>query len=152
MAVALDSRTLHMSRVFDAPRERVFAAWTDPAQFARWFGPEGVTTTECALDVRVGGAWRLVGQRGEARHAISGKYLEVTPPERLRFTWAWHTGGDLVGPREHETIVTLELRALGGKTELILVHGPFLDETGVTNHNRGWTGSFAKLERLLASS
>ena len=152
MAGALDSRTLHMSRVFDAPRERVYAAWTDPAQFAQWFGPEGVTTLECALDVRIGGAWRLVGQSARGRHAISGKYLEATPPERLRFTWAWHTGGDLTAPREHETIVTLEFRVVGRKTEMILVHGPFVDDTGVQNHNRGWTGSFAKLDQLLASA
>jgi uncharacterized protein YndB with AHSA1/START domain len=152
MDAVADDRMLRMTRVFDAPRERVFAAWTDPEQFAEWFGPEGVTTIDCALDVRAGGTWRLLGRGAERRHAVSGKYLDVAPPERLRFTWAWHTNGDPAAPREHETIVTIEFKTVGRKTEMTLVHGPFLDGTGVANHNRGWTGSLGKLDRLLARS
>ena len=149
MAAAADELMLRLVRVFDAPRERVFAAWTDPEQFGAWFGPPGVTTAYCNLDLRPGGAWRLLGRNDERSFALSGKYLEVSPPERLRFTWAWHQDGDHARPREHESIVTIEFRALGDKTEMTLVHGPFADTVGVTNHNRGWTGTLSKLEAFL---
>lgn len=149
MDVAVDDRTLRLSRVFDAPRERLFAAWTDEEHFAAWFGPPGVTTLDCRLDVRVGGTWRLLGQGPERRHAVSGHYLEVTPPERLSFTWAWHLQGDHANPREHETVVTLEFKALGSRTELVMVQGRFRDADGSADHNRGWTGSFTKLDEFL---
>ena len=150
MDAAADDRTLRLVRTFDAPRERVFAAWTDPEQFAQWFGPQGTTTISCDLDLRTGGTWRLLGQSADRRHAVSGKYLEVKPPERLRFTWAWHDQGDHANPREHETIVSIEFKALGAKTEMTMIQGRFLDRTGAENHDRGWTSSFGKLDALLA--
>lgn len=143
--------TLQMVRIFKASRERLFAAWTDPRLLAAWFGPPDVSVRSCELDVQVGGAWRLSGGRhGEPLLAVSGRYLEVTPPDRLVFTWAWHEGGDFAAPREHETKVTLVFRSVGDRTEMTLTHGPFRDRTGVDNHDRGWTGSFGKLEALLA--
>ena len=150
MAAVVDDNTLRLTRIFDAPRERVFDAWTDEKQFAEWFGPPGVTTVYCNLDVRVGGGWRLLGRNEERSFAVSGKYVEVERPERLAFTWAWHDKGDHAQPREHETTVWLEFRSVaGGKTEMTMVHGAFLDRTGVANHNRGWDGSFGKLDALL---
>lgn len=143
--------TLQMVRIFKASRERLFAAWTDPRLLAVWFGPPDVSVQSCELDVHVGGAWRLSGGRnGEPLLAVSGRYLEVTPPDRLVFTWAWHEGGDFAAPREHETVVTLVFRSVGDRTEMTLTHGPFRDRTSVDNHNRGWTGSFGKLDALLA--
>jgi uncharacterized protein YndB with AHSA1/START domain len=150
MDAAVDDRILRLVRVFDAPRERVYAAWTDPEQFAEWFGPQGVRTVYCDLDVRVGGAWRLQGEDERRRYAVSGVYLEVKPPERLRFTWAWHDKGEHANTREHETVVTVEFRALGARTEMNLVQGRFVDATGTANHNRGWTSSLVKLDALLA--
>ena len=146
-----DPNTLHMSRVFDATSERVFDAWVRQDHFVQWMCPPGVEVTTCELDVRVGGAWRLSGGRqGQPLQAVSGKYLEVTPPERLAFTWAWHEGGDFAAPREHETVLTLIFKSIGDRTEMTLTHGAFRDRTGVDNHNRGWTGSFDKLEAMLA--
>ena len=143
--------TLRMVRLFKAPRERLFAAWTDSRQMAAWFGPPDVSVRSCELDVRVGGTWRLSGGRVGELRAVSGKYLEVTPPERLVFTWAWHERGDFAAPREHETVLTLVFRSVGDGTEMTLTHGPFRDRTGVDNHNRGWMGSFDKLETMLAT-
>ncbi|MGQ0581867.1 MAG: SRPBCC family protein [Reyranella sp.] len=144
--------TLRMVRLFKAPRERLFAAWTDSRQMAAWFGPPDVSVKSCELDVREGGLWRLSGGRqGQPLQAVSGKYLEVTPPERLVFTWAWHEGGDFAGPREHETVLTLIFKSVGDRTEMTLTHGPFRDKTGVDNHNRGWLGSFDKLDAMLAT-
>jgi uncharacterized protein YndB with AHSA1/START domain len=150
MDAAVDDRTLRLVRMFDAPRERLYAAWTDPEQFAQWFGPQGVTTVSCDLDVKVGGAWRMLGQGAERRYAVSGQYLEVKPPERLCFTWAWHDKGDHAALREHETIVTIEFKAKGAKTEMTMIQGRFPDRTDTENHNRGWTSTFTKLDALLA--
>jgi len=150
MAVAAaDDLFLRMSRTFDAPRERVFAAWTNPDHLREWFGPPGVSNVECELDARPGGAWRLRGMSDRGSLAVSGRYVDVVPPERLSFTWAWHTGGDFANPREHETTVTLLFKVVGQRTEMTVVHGRFVDATGVANHNRGWTGSFDKLAAFL---
>ena len=150
MEAAADDRTLRLVRMFDAPRERLYAAWTDREQFAQWFGPQGVTTVSCDLDVRVGGTWRMMGRGAEQRYAVSGRYLEVKPPERLSFTWAFHDKDDHATPRGHETIVTIEFKALGGKTQMTMVQGSFATRTDTEAHNRGWTSTFTKLDALLA--
>jgi uncharacterized protein YndB with AHSA1/START domain len=149
MAVAAEDVVLRMKRVFDAPPERVFEAWTDPEQFGAWFGPPGMNTLTCELDVVVGGTWRLHAAGHGVLRAISGKYLEIVPPRRLVFTWAWHERGTLDSPREHESTVTLDFRPVGGRTEMVMTHGLFRDPTGVRNHDRGWTASFGKLDALL---
>jgi uncharacterized protein YndB with AHSA1/START domain len=143
--------TLRIVRLFKAPRERLFAAWTDSRQMAAWFGPPGVAVESCELDPRVGGTWRLLGTSNGVPRAVSGKYIEVNPPERLVFTWAWHEDGTFATPREHETEVGLAFKSIGDRTEMTLTHGPFRDRSGVDNHNRGWTGSFDRLETMLAT-
>ncbi|MBM3649092.1 MAG: SRPBCC domain-containing protein [Alphaproteobacteria bacterium] len=147
-----DDRTLHMVHVFDASPGRVFAAWTEPERFAEWFGPPGLKCLHCRFDLQVGGTWELVGERAGGRHTVSGKYLEIDPPRRLSFTWAWHQSGDLAAPREHETMITLQFNAVGARTELTLTQRRFRDATGASNHREGWAGSFTKLEALLARS
>jgi uncharacterized protein YndB with AHSA1/START domain len=150
MSAALDDRTLRLSRIFDAPRERVFAAWAEQEQFMQWMCPPGVKIEQCEIDVRPGGAWRIKGLNESGRvFASSGKYLEVEHPVRLAFTWAHHADGDYAHPRGHETTVRIEFRAVGSKTELTLIHGPFADEPSTKGHREGWTGSFDKLETFL---
>lgn len=89
-------RTLTTTRVFDAPRELVFKAWTDPKQMARWFPPEGFTTARCELDVRPGGTLRIDMQGADPslgpdfyEKVFPGKgvYREVVANERLAFTF-----------------------------------------------------------------
>ncbi len=144
----LDTNILRLSRIFDAPRERVFDAWARQDHFVQWMCPPHVAITLCEIDVRPGGAWRIGGRNESGKvFASSGKYVEVTRPERLVFTWAHHADGDFAKPRGHETTVRIELRALGAKTELTLIHGTFLD--GFTQHKSGWEGSFDKLAAYL---
>ncbi len=145
----LDDRTLHLSRIFDASRERVFDAWARQDHFVQWMCPPGVDITLCEIDVRPGGAWRIDGRNADGDFSMSGIYLEVVRSERLVFTWAHHADGHCSGPRGHETTVRVELRALGHRTELTLVHGPFADESSFGGHRRGWTGSFDKLEAFI---
>ncbi len=148
---SLDTNILRITRTFDATRERVFDAWAKQEHFVQWMCPPGVEVTVCEIDVRPGGAWRVGGRHdgGGRVFASSGKYVEVKRPERLVFTWAHHADGDFAKPRGHETTVRIELRALGNKTELSLIHGPFVDTPSMGNHNAGWTGSFDKLEVFL---
>jgi uncharacterized protein YndB with AHSA1/START domain len=79
-------REIAMTRVFDAPRELVFEAWTNPQHVRHWWGPRSAIVT-CEADVRPGGAWRYV-TRSESGEEIpfTGVYLEVTPPERIVHT------------------------------------------------------------------
>lgn len=145
----LDSDTLHVSRIFDASPERVFDAWVKREQFVQWMCPPGVEVMNCEVDVRPGGAWRIGGRNADGAFALSGIYREVVRPERLVFTWAHHSEGGFAGKRGHETTVRIELRVVGAGTELTLVHGPFVDDPSLANHQRGWDGSFGKLEAFF---
>lgn len=142
-----------VTRTFAAPREKVFAAWTDPQLMARWFcrcaahPPARVLQAE----VRPGGAYRIEvegprqGAPGSRLYRGWGTYREVQPPERLVFTWNW----------EHDefqdTLVTVEFSALGqtGHTEVTLTHELLPTEKARAEHRKGWGECFDMLERTL---
>jgi len=88
----------------------------------------------------------------DRRLHVSGRYLEVEPPRRLVFTWAWHETADPATPREHETVVTIELHQRGRKTELLLEQRLFRDRAGRDSHQDGWTSAMRCLESYLAKS
>ena len=82
------SHSLVMTRLFDAPREVVFNAYTDPEQVPQWWGMEGVTTIVDQMDVRKGGMWRYIQRDAEGNeYAFNGVYHEVITPERLTYTF-----------------------------------------------------------------
>jgi uncharacterized protein YndB with AHSA1/START domain len=86
-AMAGSAHEMLMSRVVLAPRELVWKAWTDPAHLAKWWGPRGFTNPRCEVDLRVGGALHIDMQRPDGTiHAMTGRFLEIVPPERLVFT------------------------------------------------------------------
>lgn len=145
----MSNTALTLSRMFNAPRERVFEAFTKQEAIETWFGPEGFTIPNCSVDLRPGGKYRIEmhGPDGDV-HVVVGQYREVSPPERLSFTWAW-LRGDGVGP---ETLVTLTFAAKDGGTEMTLVHSGFTNEEMRDGHNRGWTSSFEDLRRALAGT
>jgi uncharacterized protein YndB with AHSA1/START domain len=140
------SNSFTMSRVFDAPRDRVFKAWTDPQILKQWWSPPGYTTPDVQIDLRQGGGYRVsmkpIG--GDAMN-LSGKYLEVKKPEKLVYTWAW-TEDD--GPG-HESKITVQFRALGDKTEVSILHELFAGEESRDKHIHGWTGCLDKLAHTL---
>jgi uncharacterized protein YndB with AHSA1/START domain len=142
-----DALVLRLSRSFAAPRERVFRAFTSPAQLVKWWGPKGFTVPACTLDVREGGDWRTVMRSPEGKdHIVSGVYQEIEPPERLVFTWAWEEDG----ARGHETVVTIELFEMPGGTRLELSHERFETEDSLDRHRHGWSSCFDSLEESLA--
>jgi len=86
---AANERTVVITRVFDAPRELVFKAWTDAKHLAQWWGPKGFTNPICEVDARPGGNLRIVMRAPDgAEHPMTGVFREVTAPERLVFTSA----------------------------------------------------------------
>jgi uncharacterized protein YndB with AHSA1/START domain len=114
LTIALPSdREIVMTRVFDAPRELVFEAYTDPEAIPQWWGPRAYTTTVEKMDVRPGGAWRFV-QRGAdgAEHAFNGVYRDVVPPERLVSTFEYE------GLPGHVVVDTATFEERDGKTTL----------------------------------
>jgi uncharacterized protein YndB with AHSA1/START domain len=108
-------REIVITRVLDAPRDAVWAAWTDPAQVPRWFGPQGFTTTVHEMDVRPGGAWRFTmhGPDG-VDYENDAVYEEVAEPERLRYRY----GPDEEGHPGFVSTITFEDQ--DGKTRITL--------------------------------
>jgi uncharacterized protein YndB with AHSA1/START domain len=105
-----------ITRVFDAPRERLWREWTEPERFADWFGAEGdVPLATVSMDVREGGEWRLTMFYGPNRVESNwhGRYQEVVPPERLVLTMTDDPGGG------RYALITVVLTDLGdGRTEM----------------------------------
>jgi uncharacterized protein YndB with AHSA1/START domain len=138
---------LELTRVFPAARSGVFGAFTDPAQLAKWWGPEGFTTPSLEFRPRVGGRYRIEMQPPEGdRFYLTGEFRELDPPARLAFTFVWEDPA----PDDVETVVDLSFRDLGEATEVALVQGPFKTEARRALHRDGWTDSFDKLERLIS--
>ena len=111
-AVANEDTTLVMTRMFDAPPENVFDAWTDHDEFKAWIGPEGVSCDVPTFEPRVGGRYEIA-MRMSTGEVIptAGIFKEMDRPHRLVFTWGW---------RDLQSLVTLAFRAVGEKTEMTL--------------------------------
>jgi uncharacterized protein YndB with AHSA1/START domain len=142
-----EKNVLKLQRTFAAPRERVFAAWTEPEQVKQWFGPEGCTASSVRADLRVGGEYRFAiksEQYGEM--AVRGEFREFTPPSKLVYTWQWE---DDPAYANRETLVTVEFIDLGGSTEVRVTHENFPTPENVANHEHGWNGGLDKLAKLL---
>ena len=140
--------SLEIKRLIKAPRDRVYAAWTDPAQLKQWFGPETVQTRELVADVRVGGKfrWDLNNAEGE-KMTCRGEYCELQPGKKIVFTWQWEDDEDW---ENHVSIVTVELADAGGGTELRLTHEKLPNKESRDGHTRGWNSALDKLEKFFS--
>ena len=138
--------TFQMKRTFQAPRAKVFRAWTDRTELAQWFAPSAEYSTFVPeLELRVGGRYRVeMHHKGGKVHGVSGTYQEIKPPEKVVFTWRWD--GDAAP--EH-TVVTVEFQDLGNSTEVTLTHEclPNPEERG--KHAHGWNGCLDQLAKFL---
>jgi uncharacterized protein YndB with AHSA1/START domain len=141
--------SLTLKRRLNARPQKVYAAWTDPAQLVQWFGPVQMRpgTLSADLDVRVGGHYRISFTDDDNEYfEVGGTFREVVPNERLVFSWAWHS------TPERESLVTISLKPDGACTLLTFHHEQFFDETARDNHERGWSGFFVNLEKFVAST
>lgn len=113
--VPISERELVLTRLIDAPREKLFKAWTDPALLKQWFAPHPYTTPVAELDVRPGGASLIVMQGPDGRQIpCPGVYLDVVENERLVFTDAYTSAWEPSGKPFMTAIITFEDE--GGKT------------------------------------
>lgn len=106
-------REIHVERVFAAPRDRVFAVYTDPELIPEWWGPHGTTTIVDRMDVRPGGGWRFVSRDSDGSEtAFRGTYREIAPPERIVQTFEWE------GMPGHVSVETATFEDLGDRTKV----------------------------------
>ena len=142
-------RTLVITRVFDAPRQLVWDAWTKKEHLDQWSCPRGMTMPESHGDLRVGGAWGflMIAPDGE-KFPCNGVYREIVPNERLVMTHGWLEDD---GTRPWETVVTVRFEDAGpGRTKMTLEQSIFKSVESRDGHNKGWSECFDKLGELLA--
>jgi uncharacterized protein YndB with AHSA1/START domain len=143
-----DKTSLEIKRFINVPRDRVYAAWTDPAQLKEWFGPENVRTRNFTADARVGGIyrWDLINEEDEDM-TISGEYRELVPGKKIVFTWKWD---DDEAWKYTKSVVTVELSDRDGGTELRLIHEKLPSEESRDRHNEGWNSVVDRLEKFFS--
>jgi uncharacterized protein YndB with AHSA1/START domain len=139
---------LTITRVFDAPRNLVFKAWTDTAPGNDWSVPRRFTVAAFEADLRPGGAWRLHMRTPDGEELrVGGVYREIIPPERIVSTHAWQNPDGTSG---HETLMTVELAARGDRTEMTFRQTGFESVEERDGHRDGWSECFDRLEEHLA--
>lgn len=154
---------LQVRRTFQAPREAVFRAWTDPELLRQWLNGPGGRSPHAEVDARVGGEFRITstsrlgelfaklpGQDSEFVQLV-GRYLEISPPERLVFTMGWEDFPTVHLSRD-ATTVTVEFNEVDEGTEVVLTHERQPSRRIRVFHRWGWKGSLRNLDRLLSSS
>ncbi len=144
---------LRIERTFSAPRERVYAAWTEGALLREWSCPEGLTIGEASNNLREGGRFRIemIEPDSGVRHVAVGRYLELDPPARLVMTHGWlHEGEEPEAVDARATRLTVELFDEGARTRMVLVQRGFPTVESRDGHREGWESSFRQLDALLA--
>ena len=138
-----DAPLLKITRVFNAPIARVFDAWMQREQWQAWIGPEGIACLVPEMDARVGGRYRVVMTMTSGQTVtVVGSFTIIERPVRFAFTWRMDGGA-------HDSLVTVSLRDLGGRTELTLQHAGLISGENVESHDRGWNSALGKLEKFL---
>jgi uncharacterized protein YndB with AHSA1/START domain len=147
----VDERVLVITRIFDAPRELVFKAWTEPEQLVRWMGPRGFKSTVVHSDTRPGGTYRIhmLGPSGDD-HWTQGVFREIAEPERLVMAGSW---ADVHGnPTSPETTLTLTFEQHeSNKTRLTLHQAIFESVTARDEHRGGWSSSLDRLAEYVTT-
>ena len=147
--VAAAHQQVLITRIFEAPREQVFKAWTDPDQVAAWYGPEHFDTPRerIHIDLRVGGRYELtmVQRDGGGEFAIGYDIIELVEPELLVLR-----SDPMPELGMHEPTVTrVELHAQGNRTRMTLTDGPY--PAGSRHAEAGWISAFDKLAALVST-
>jgi uncharacterized protein YndB with AHSA1/START domain len=144
---ALAEPELVIMRVFNAPRDLVWTAWTDPKHAVLWWGPKEFPAADLEMDLRPGGVWRGRLRSPDDGRELShkGVFREVTPPERLVFTFSWDEDGE----RGLETLVSITFADQGDKTLMEFRQIPFQSTDERDGHRYGWGSAFERLDAQL---
>ena len=139
---------IHVRHTFAAPRESVFRAWTDPQVLKRWWCPPGWAPGEMAIDLRVGGAYRIGMRRLRSHSAVyvQGRFVEVDCPKRLVYTWRWQNAFEHM-PETQVTVLFTE--AASGGTEVVLKHENLPAIPVCLRHWNGWKAAWPRMEAAL---
>jgi len=142
-------REIHVERVFDAPRDTVWALMNDPQLIPEWWGPRRMTTTVDRYDFRPGGSWRFVHVDGDGQeHAFRGDFREIEAPERIVRTFEWE------GMPGHVSVETATFEDLGEQTRLtvVSVFDDRADRDGMVaaGMERGLQETYRRFDELLA--
>ena len=143
-----ESTTLRMERTFQAPAQAVFDAWTSAEVMRRWWHVEhDWETTEAVVDLRIGGAVRVVMRNPHTgiEYGGGGQYTEIDPPKRLAFTWIWDDN-------DTRQLIELDFEEVDGVTTVRLTNSGLWSEEAVRSHEEGWTGVLENLERTLGET
>lgn len=147
---ASEPLSLTITRTFDAPRELVWAAWTQRDHLIHWFCPKDFVVTFINVDLRVGGRYRSGMRSPEGReYVMSGEYRTIEPPRRLAFSHAWEKEHDMASI---ETLITVTLDEVEGKTRMTFTHAGFDTVESRDSHHEGWSEALDNLGTHLANS
>jgi uncharacterized protein YndB with AHSA1/START domain len=139
-----ETAALEVRRTIRASAERLFAAWTEPAQLQRWWGPEGTSCPQAEVDLRVGGRYRIANRLPNGDTVwISGRFERVSPPFELVYTWRFDPGPGA------ESRVTVRFEPRGDVTEVIVRHEGIAGEAVRSQHQQGWQGCLDGLAAYL---
>jgi uncharacterized protein YndB with AHSA1/START domain len=145
--------SLQIRRVFPAPRERVWAAWTQREQLEQWMCKDVPShhPKYVELDVRPGGRYVMEIPLPDGKYVGQGVFREVRPPEKLVFTWGWRRVPEKPGDQvpSGESLVTVELLDRGASTEMLFTHTEFESAEVREGTRKGWLGCFEVLARAL---
>lgn len=153
-------RKIEITRDFDAPRERVFRAWTDADEFAQWWGPAGSHSPResVAVDARKGGSWRstIVTEEDGSEVHFFGVYHEVVAPERLVFSLVDPDDPDFEARKQEEgpveEAISVAFADVDGKTRMTFSQTGHLPESEIQRATEGWSSFFDCLADHLAKS
>jgi uncharacterized protein YndB with AHSA1/START domain len=149
MSARLADDELRITRSFDAPASVLFALWTDPEHLKRWMGPANFTCPEAEIDLRVGGAYRVMIKSAEhGENWFGGVYHEIEQDRRLVFTFAWDNDGPSAGV---ETLVTITFEERDGRTVQTFHQRPFPTVERRVSHVEGWSEAFDKQQAYAAT-
>jgi uncharacterized protein YndB with AHSA1/START domain len=143
----MDENKIVMTRTLEAPIETVWDAFTKPENLMQWKAPEGMSTPNAEVDLRIGGKYSITmaggyaGPTGEVM--VTGVYKQIEKPTTLIFTWQW------IGQKEKTQVSVLLKKHADNKTELTLIHEGFETIDSRNNHSVGWEGTLKKLTEFL---
>ena len=140
-------KALHLvvRRIIEAPAERLFRAWTEPDQLAKWWGPPPARCPRAEVDLRVGGKYRIANAFPDGSVVwIVGVFERISPPLELVYSWR------LEGSKGVTERVTVRFEGSGNTTEVVVLHECIADAPSRGRHEKGWDGCLDGLARYVS--